>query len=145
MATIETSIVIERPIGDVFAFATDTDKVALWAGPVTEAEQTSEGPVGVGTTWTQVNQLLGRRFESIYEVTEYEPNSKYSAKSVSGPVPIEEHLSFEEVEGGTRVNLGAEVDAAGFFKLATPILTRIISRQVESDVGTLKDLLEAGT
>jgi uncharacterized protein YndB with AHSA1/START domain len=145
MATIETSTVIQRPVGEVFAFATDTEKVALWAGPVTEAKQTSEGSVGVGATWTQVTQLLGRRFESTYEVTEYEPNSRYSAKSTSGPVPIEEHLSFETVEGGTKVNLRAEVEATGFFKLAAPILTRIISRQVENDVGTLKDLLEAQT
>ncbi len=145
MTTIEKSTVIARPVADVFALATDTEKIAMWAGPVTDAKQTSEGPVGVGTTSTRVTQLLGRRIESDYEVTEYQPNSHYSAKTTSGPVPIEEHLSFEAVEGGTRVNLEAEVEAAGFFKLAAPILTRIISRQVENDLGTLKDLLEAET
>jgi len=145
MTTIETSIVIKRPVEEVFAFATDTEKVAMWAGPVAEAKQTSEGPVGVGTTSTQVTQLLGRRFESNYEVTEYQPNSRYSAKTTSGPVPIKEHLSFEAVEGGTRVILTGEIEATGFFKLAAPILTRIVQRQVENDVGTLKDLLEAQT
>jgi len=143
MTAIETSTVINRPVGEVFGFATDIGHLAEWAGPVTEARQTSDGPVGVGSTQARVTQLLGRRIESNYEVTEYQPTSRYSAKTTSGPVPIEEHLSFAAAEGGTRVNLTAEVEATGFFKLAAPILTRIIQRQVENDVGTLKDLLEA--
>lgn len=145
MTDIQTSIVIKRPIEDVFAFATDAEKLAMWAGPVTEAKQTSDGPVGVGTTSIQTTQLLGRRFESNYEVTDYQPNSRYSATTTSGPVPIVEHLSFEAVEGGTRIDLTAEVESTGFFKLAAPIVTRIIQRQVENDVRTLKDLLEAQT
>ena len=145
MTAIETSILINRPVEEVFAFAADTEKIALWAGAVTEAKQTSEGPVGVGTTSNRVTQLLGRRLESSNVVTEYQPNSRYSAKVTSGPVPLEEHLSFEAVQGGTRVTLAVDTEAAGFFKLAAPILTRIISRQVENDVETLKDLLEAKT
>ena len=140
---IEASAVIHRPIGEVFSFATDTDKIAMWAGPVTEAKQTSEGPVGVGTTSTHVTQMLGRKFESNYEVTDYQPNTSYSAKTTSGPVPIEEHLSFETVEGGTKVTVAGELNAAGFFKLAEPILGRIIKRQVGHDVAMLKELLEA--
>lgn len=145
MTAIETSILINRPVEEVFAFAADTEKIALWAGAVTEAKQTSEGPVGVGTTSNRVWHLLGRRLEASNVVTEYQPNSRYSAKATSGPVPIEEHLSFEAVQGGTRVTLAVDAEAAGFFKLAAPILTRIISRQVENDVETLKDLLEAKT
>ena len=146
MAAIETSILVNRPVEEVFAFAADTEKIALWAGAVTEAKQTSEGPVGVGTTSNRVWQFLGRRLEASHVVTEYQPNSRYSAKGTSGPVPSEEeHLSFEAVEGGTRVTLAVDIEAAGFFKLAAPILTRIISRQVENDVETLKDLLEAKT
>jgi len=140
-----TSVVINRPVEEVFSFATDTEKIALWAGPVTEAKQTSAGPFGVGTTSTRVTQLLGRRFESDYEVTEYQPNSKCSAKTTSGPIPIEEMFSFEAAEGGTRVTVAMEGDPAGFFKLAEPIFARIIRRQMETDVGTLKDLLEAQT
>jgi uncharacterized protein YndB with AHSA1/START domain len=141
----ETSVIIDRPIEEVFAFSTDTEKIALWAGPVTEAKQTSEGPLGVGTTSTRVTQLVGRRFESDYEVTEYRPNTRYSAKTTSGPFPIVETFSFEAGEGGTKVTVAMEGDPAGFFKLAEPILTRIIKRQMGNDVGTLKDLLEAQT
>ncbi len=98
----------------------------------------------MGTTQTRVTQILGRRFESEYEITELEPNKGYRAKTTSGPVPIVEIMSFDEVEGGTKVTIAGELDATGFFKLAEPILGGILKRQIEHDVVTLKDLVEAG-
>jgi uncharacterized protein YndB with AHSA1/START domain len=140
---LEASALIDRPVEEVFSYSTDIGNLALWAGPVTEATQTSEGSLGVGTTSTRVTQLLGRRFESDYEVTEYQPNSRYAAKTTSGPVPIVETLSFEGSEAGTKVTIAGELEATGFFKLAEPVLTRITRRQIENDVATLKELLEA--
>jgi hypothetical protein len=54
-----------------------------------------------------------------------------------------ETLSFEGHEGGTKVTIAGDLEATGFFKLAEPILTRIVKRQLVNDVATLKDLLEA--
>ena len=47
----EHTVVIDRPIEEVFAFVTDPDNVSLWQSTSLETEQTSEGPVGVGTTF----------------------------------------------------------------------------------------------
>jgi uncharacterized protein YndB with AHSA1/START domain len=145
MLTIETSVVINRPIEEVFAFVSDVENTPSWAGPVIEAQQTSAGPIGVGTTSTRVIQFLGRRMESTYEVTEYEPQARIYSRSTTGPVPIEERFTFQAVADGTQVTLVGELDAAGFFKLAEPVLARMVKRQVENDAGTLKDLLEAQT
>ena len=140
---VEATAEISRPISAVFAFATDVEKLPLWAGPVTEAAKTSDGPIGIGTTSTRVTQLLGRRFESDYEVTDFQRDESYAAKTTSGPVPIVETMSFHEDDGATKVLIAGEVDASGFFKLAEPLLSRVMKRQVEHDVTTLKDLLEA--
>jgi uncharacterized protein YndB with AHSA1/START domain len=143
MTKIETTVVINHPIEDVFAFVSNIEELSQWAGPVLEAKQTSEGPVGVGTTLTRVTQFLGRRLETTHEVTEYEPNRKISFKSSSGPIPIEERFTFESVEDGTKGTFSSEVEAGGFFKLAEPIVARMLKRQMESDVNNLKDMLEA--
>ncbi len=143
MATIETSVVINRPVEEVFTYVVDPNNNAQWAGPVVEARQTSEGPVGLGTTSTRVTQFLGRTMEATYEIIEYEPNSYYKDKMTSGPVPINGRISFESVDDGTKVTIAGEIEAAGFFKLAEPILSRMARRQVETDAQTLKDLLEA--
>lgn len=80
----EESGVIEWPVAEVFALAADPRNDPLWASVVAEARQTSEGPLGVGTTFEQVLRLLGRRLEITFEVTEYEPNRMLQIGRFSG-------------------------------------------------------------
>ncbi len=143
MTKVEATVLIDRPIEEVFAYVADPSKAAQWAGPVVESRITSEGPVGLGTTSSRTTQFLGRNIESTYEITEYEPNSRYADKTTSGPVPINSRISFDSVDGGTKVTIAGELNAGGFFKLAEPLVARMARRQVETDAQTLKDLLEA--
>ena len=143
MVKVEGTVVINRPIEEVFAFLANPDKSSQWQGMVLEAKQTSEGPVGVGTTGQSSSQFLGRRIESTWEVTEYELNRKTAFKSTSGPVPYEQSATLETVDEGTKVTLVAEYEVGGFFKLAEPIVARMGQRQAEADFANLKDLLEA--
>jgi uncharacterized membrane protein len=143
MAKIEVSTMINRPIEEVFAFAGNVGNNPQWQSGVLEARVTSEGPIGVGTTYRYVGQLLGRQIETDGEITEYEPNRKYSFKSTSGPFPIEGGLSCEAIDGGTKVTLAVAADIGGFFKMAEPLVVRTIKKQFETDVSNLKSLLEA--
>ena len=143
MVKVEGTIVINRPIEEVFAFLTNPDNAPLWQGSVLESKQTSEGPVGVGTSGQMVSQFLGRRMESTWEVTEYELNRKATLKSTSGPVPYKQSATVESVDEGTKATLVAEYEVGGFFKLAEPIVDRMVQRQAETDFAILKDLVEA--
>ncbi|MFQ5858939.1 MAG: SRPBCC family protein [Anaerolineae bacterium] len=143
MLRMEKSVVINRPVEEVFA-AVEFDRWSQWASELVETKKTSEGPPGVGTTYTHVAQMLGRRLENGYEVTEYEPNSKISMKSTSGPIPVDSVLSVESVEGGTRFTMNFKADVGRVFKLAEPLIARIMDRQQDANLANLKDLLEAG-
>lgn len=143
MANVEHSIWISRAVEEVFAYVVDPNKIAEWAGPVVRAKKISAGPVGLGTTSTRVTQFLGRTMEATYEITEYEPNRLYGDKTTSGPVAINTRILFSAGDGGAKVTVHGEIEANGFFKLAEPILSRMSSWQLETDLQTLKDLLEA--
>ena len=136
MTTIKQSAVIKRPIEEVFTFVADQSKLPLWQSGVLEAGVTSEGPIGVGTTYRYIAQLLGRKMETSGEIIEYVPNSKYSFKATSGPFPLRGGFNFERVNGSTRINLAIEAEAGGFFKLAEPIVTRMIRRQFKTNFRT---------
>jgi len=142
---IEQSAVINRSIEEVFAFVSEIEKWDQWAAELVEVKKTSEGPVGVGTTFTGVVSLLGRRMDNIHEVTEYEPNSKFGLKITSGPVRGGGGISLESVEGGTKLTFAMEVEPGGFFRVAEPLLARNVQRQYETNLATMKDLLEAQT
>ncbi len=143
MTKLEVTVVISRPIEQVFAFVTDPEKMSLWMSDLVEAKQTSEGPVGVGTTASAVANPLGRRIESTQEVVKYEPNRKFAIKSTSGPVASEDEFTFESVAGGTKVTRVTEAGLGGFFRLAEPLAVRMLKRQFETNFANLKDLLDA--
>lgn len=143
MIKIENNVQINRPVEEVFAFVSSIDNLPLWAGPVTEAKQISDGPIGVGTIQKQSAQFLGRQVETTQEVTEYELNKKFSTKSTSGTLPLEIQYTFEPFGKGTKIWLEGNLDAGGFFKLAEPLVGRMLNRQTASDAQTLKELLEA--
>ena len=145
MVQVEKSVVINRQIEEVFAFVTNPKNITMWAGPVKEAKQTSEGPVGVGTTSIRITEFLGRKSEDSYVVTKYEPNHKFAQKATSGNLQTTENITFEPVEGGTKVTIVGEVEASGFIKMAEPVFARVAKRQFETDMSNLKDLLEAQT
>ncbi len=89
-------------------------------------------------------KFLGRRIESSFEVLEYEPNRKIKASSTSGPFPITFTRVVEPREGGAKVTAIIEGNASGFFKLAEPLLSRMVQRSVDSDYQNLKKVMEHG-
>ena len=87
--------------------------------------------------------FLSRKIEMYGEYTEYIPNKKFACKSISGPFPAGGSLTFEEVDGGTKVTQITEVEPRGFFKITEPLLIRMFKRQSEAELANLKDLLES--
>lgn len=115
-------------------------------GGVSEAERTDEGPRGVGNAGRVVLTFLGRRMDSTWETTEYEPNRVNAYKSISSPVAYEGRWTFESVAVGTwfAYVLDTESGLGGVFgRLADPLVARLYQRQLQADLENLKELLEA--
>lgn len=108
-----------------------------------EVKQNPEGAVGVGTTISAVAKPLGRRVENTLKVTDYERNKKFTIKSISGPMETKDQFTFEPVEGGTKVTRVTEAEMGGFFRMAEPVVVRMLNRQFETNFSNLKDLVEA--
>jgi len=140
---IKHSTVIDRPVEEVFAYVTDIEELSTWAGEIVEARKTSQGPVDEGTTWTGVIKALGRQMENTHEIGTFEPNRKFGIKITSGPVLGEVEYSFESIGDSTKVSVNVEADTGGFFRLADPLVMRMMQRQYETNFANLKDLLEA--
>ena len=143
MLRVEASVEIARPPEEVFAYACEVDNLPLWLTGVIEAKQTTEGPLRKGTELEHVLTFLGKRFTARFETTEYEANHRIAFRAISGPVDMETTVTYELVAGGTRVHEVAEGDPRGFFKVAEPVLVKLVRRQLEGSLQNLKDLLEA--
>jgi carbon monoxide dehydrogenase subunit G len=142
MAKLDYTIVINRPVEDVFEFMNNPENEKLYRSGIIELEKISDGPIGVGTTTREVSEFLGVKMETTSEVTEYEPNKVIATKATSGPIPFTFKTTFEPVAEGTEVTAEFEGEIGGFFKMAESMVIKMGMKQIEGDFAKLKNLLE---
>jgi uncharacterized membrane protein len=143
MARAEHSVVIEQPPDRVFAYLSDPGNLPKWQASALEATQEPPGAMAAGTRIRELRKFLGKRMESVMEVTVYEPGQEFSLKVVSGPIPFHVHQTFESLGAGTKIDVVIEGEPSGFFKLAEPLVVRAVGRELANKLETLKDILEA--
>jgi hypothetical protein len=144
MTKFAHSVMIKRPLEDVWAYVIEPANDPVWLGPVIEVRGGAGVPLEVGSEIQQVAQFLGRRFEVTLVVTEHEPMRRSSVRASASPVPVTGSYTFDPVDGGTRFSMEGETDAHGLFKLAEPVFARMARREWASSCEVLKELLEAG-
>jgi uncharacterized protein YndB with AHSA1/START domain len=145
MATISATVVIHCPVADVFAFITDARNNPRWQsiGGLKSSRQTPEDGLGVGTRITETWHFMGRQSESSSEVTEYEPNRKYTRHLIAGSSPIKQRTYlFEPQAEGTRWIFTLDVQAGGLFAIAELLLAGAVRRGMEANMAQAKALLE---
>jgi hypothetical protein len=136
-------IVIDRPVEAVFGFVHDATNDARWQTTIVESRVLTPGRMGIGTRVAQVRRFLGVRFETAFEVTAFEPYRSSSVRTVSGPIPAAGSYLFDSLGQSTRLTGILELEAAGLFSLAEPVFARMASRELETNLGHLKDLIES--
>jgi steroid delta-isomerase-like uncharacterized protein len=142
MLKVQISREINRPIQEVFAYGTDPATTPDWRPAVLECKSEPPGQVRVGSKIHTVLTFLGHRIEGTAEVTELVPSKKLVQKTNS-PFPLELTFLAEPTRGGTKVTVQAVGEPRGFFKLAGPVLSRVVRKQGQAELDTMKSLLEA--
>ena len=141
MITHQSKVWINRPVDDVFAFVSNKENDLQWQHGLVEVHQ-MPGPVGVGTQIDEVYSFLGRKMDGKLEVTEYVPGKKIATKSIGGPFHIQYAYSLQAGNGGTQFTIDMEMKPDGFFSLAEPIVGANLKKSLDTDVASLKQVLE---
>jgi hypothetical protein len=134
---------IYRPPRQVFAFVATPENDFQWQYGTLTSAQISRGEMGLGTIFRVVGNLLGRRLETVYEVTVFEPDKRYGFRSVSGPVDSYTLYTFEVSQGGTKVTLSTETNPKELSKSNSAIVVKQFKKQNKENLAMLKSILEA--
>jgi len=139
------SIIINLPSEEIFAYMNDLENLADWSSVVIAARKNSQQSMHVGATVRCTIRFIGRWFDISFEIVESNPSRYLTIKSISGVAPCLISYQLEPVEGGgTSVTTEQVIHSTGgFLGLTEPVVTSMIHRQLEHDLLTLKDLLEA--
>ena len=143
MPHIEGEIVINRPVEEVFAFVADERNEPRYNPRMLSVQQTSSGPVGVGTRWRAEMATMRRSMPMTIDVTAYEPPRRLSSSTHLSTMEIEGALSFESVPQGTRMRWQWDLRPRGLLKLVKPLVARMGQRQEQATWANLKRVLEA--
>ena len=138
--TVESQIA--RPVHDVFAYATDPDKLPSWQTNTVSARREDDGPYGVGSRLREVHRAPGgKELESVVEVVEFAPDRVFALEVREG-TPIHAHITFDPADGGTRLRLRAHGKLGGPARIFEPLFARMLRKQFAQHVATLKQVLE---
>jgi len=141
MVRVETSVRIERPVGEVFEYIADPTKLPEW-NTIIESATPSDTPVRAGSKVQMHARFLGKKIDYTAEVTEFERNQRFVTRTQK-PFALTNINIFAEEAGGTRVVATYEADPGAFFKLGESIVSRIAKKQLQAQLETVKELLEA--
>ena len=144
---IEQSVFINLPVEEIFAYMSNLENLVDWSGVVISARKISSERMLVGTTVRLTIHILGRWFDTTYEIVECVPGRYLTYKSISSIAPCLICYQYKSVESlGTNVIVEETINfTGGFLGFAEPVITGAISRQLSSDLLTLKDILETTT
>jgi uncharacterized membrane protein len=145
MARIQESVEIKRPADRVFAYTTDAKSWPKWQSTFPGAEQTSPGPVGVGTTFKGTIRMMGLTMKWTSEATEYEPNRKFGKNITCGSITNEQHNTYDPIEGGTKFTIVYNMKVGGLMKLFSPMIVSSMRKALKKALSNLKSVLEAQT
>jgi uncharacterized membrane protein len=141
---VQTEIEIDRPRGEVAAYALDPDNATAWYENIKSVEWRSRKPLSVGSRVDFVARFLGRRLAYTYEVKELIPGERFVMSTAEGPFPMETTYSWQDTSiGGTKMVLRNRGEPSGFSRLAVPMMASAMRRANRKDLASLKALLES--
>jgi len=146
MAKMESTVVIARPVEEVFGFFLALDENAPKTDPsVGSVVKTPDGPPGPGTTFRLRQQNLGKIRETTTRFTAVEANRKIEFEAEIGPMRPKCSLTFEQTDAGTRVTFRGDSNPVGPFRVLSPLFNRKGQQVWGQRLARIKVELEAPT
>ena len=140
---VEHAVFINVPVEETFVYMSNLENIADWSGFVISIRKISPGETLVGTAVQCTVRIFGRRFDTAYEIVECKPNRYFSYKSIMSFASSFTYIRFEPQDSGTNVMVEIMLHfVGGYLGYDETLVANAISRQIASDLQTLKDLLE---
>jgi uncharacterized protein YndB with AHSA1/START domain len=122
----EATVVIDRPIEEVFAFLADGENDPKFSPRVLEMTKTTDAPPGVGTVYASTVKDAGMKTKREFRLTEFEPPTRIRWTEVSRNLVTAPEGGYDLTrEGsGTRVTIYNVLEGHGAGKLIAPLALR---------------------
>ena len=142
MARVTGEVLINRPVALVFDYVADQRNEPIYNPRMLRSEKITDGPIGVGTRFRATARSGRRVVEMLIEITEYNRPRRLGSRTTMSSVGVNGGLTFEPVDGATRMSWSWEVSPRGPLRLLGPLIARQGRRQEQTIWTGLKAQLE---
>lgn len=143
-ARSETSVLIDRPVDEVFSYVSNRENDAEWRDEVKSVKRLTPPPDERGSRYLETVEFDGVSADLTLEVTQYLPNEQIQFEVEATGKKIKAIFGFhgEPYNSVTRVTFQTEADVGGPQGLLDKMLDEAVTRYAQRDLGHLKSLLE---
>src|SRR4051812_34109637 len=141
----ETTVVIDRPIEDVFAFLADGENDPKFSPRVPQIAKTTDGPPGVGTVYASTVKDAGMKTKREFQLTAFEPFTRIRWAELSKNLVTAPEGGYDLVREGTgsRVTVDNVLEGHGLGKLIAPLALRSARNGADEFGKAIKSAVEA--
>jgi carbon monoxide dehydrogenase subunit G len=141
MEPIVSTIDIDRPPGEVFAYATDPAHFPEWQTDIAKVEV--EGS-GVGARFYTTRQIGPATQTIAQEVVELDAPRRWSARGVGGAMKANGTVTVEPLDSGrrSRITFSLDFEARGPLRAVLPLVVRQTRAGAPRSYQRLKERLE---
>jgi hypothetical protein len=128
VARFTTTLISRTSPAETFAYMADFTHAAAWDPSVLEARRTSDGPIGVGTTFALVTRFGPRVLPLTYRIVRYEPDRVVVLEAHGTRFVSADTITVEPAGEGARMTYDARLDFTGAARLADPLMQLVFRR-----------------
>jgi uncharacterized protein YndB with AHSA1/START domain len=144
VAPIIATTEVNRPVEEVFAYATDPARFAEWQKGVVDGHLEGLATVGVGARCVTTRRIGLANRPTAAEVTHVDPPKTWGVRGVDGPIRATVDLTAEPLgESRSRLTIAIEFEGHGIGKVLVPLLVRRAARkEMPANMAALRQRLE---
>jgi carbon monoxide dehydrogenase subunit G len=141
----EGTVVIDRPIEEVFAFLADGENDPKFSPRVLEIAKTTDGPPGVGTVYASTVKDAGMKTKREFRLTAFDEPTRIRWAEVSKNLVTAPEGGYDLArEGdGTRLTVFNVLEGHGPGKLIAPLALRSARKGADDFARSIKAAVEA--
>ena len=140
--TTQQSIFIEAKTKAVFEYLVEIENRKDYIPALEKVIMSDPSSIKLGTQFTEVSKIAGRRLETTYQVIDFEKNKRISAKAIESVFPIQADLLVEKNGKGCDLTIKLDFKLTGVFRMASRVIKGIVNQQAKDILQNIKNNME---
>ncbi len=121
---VERTFTVPRPVDEVFDYLGDFTHTEAWDHGTVSTTRTS-GDGGLGTTYANTSEFMGRTVDLTYETITFQPPAKVQFRGRNKQSTATDSMTFTaSADGGTTIHYRADFQFHGVLKHLAPLVVK---------------------